>query len=442
MILAVISILMIAVFGILESYVRNIILSEGIEKGRAIANSLSSAVVDPIQSNDDLALFAAVNGITSNRGVIYGFIVDTDGLIKAHSDIKKTGTKHLSSGEVFETGSDAQVTIIRGADIIYDISVPVKFLGGSKLGESHIGFSKKVVDEVVSGVRVKLTYLAFLALFFGGAGAVILSSLLVKPIKILVDGVKKIGEGNLDQRIDIKRSDEIGDLTDAFNDMAKGLEEREFIKSTFQKFVHKDIVNDLLKNPDKIRVGGEKKKVTILFADIRGFTSISEKLSPEEIISMLNEYFAASIKIINEHGGVLDKFIGDAMMITFGVPVEAEDDPIRAVKTALLMRKRVEELNATRSDAGKTPIKMGFGINTGYVIAGNVGSEDRMEYTVLGDVVNTASRIEGLSRNMEVLVTESTYDEVKDLVKSTEKGESALKGKSGMLKIYEIDEVL
>ena len=437
MILVVISALMIAVIVILESYVRKTLIAEGIEKGAAIAKSLAAAVADPIQTSDDLAIFSSVNGITGNKGVVvYGFI-ESGGVIKAHTNMDMTNKDYSHAGYVLKKDGNATVRITRGSDTIYDIAVSIISREG-KLGEAHIGLSQTVVDEVIRDVRQKILYLTVGALFLGGLGALGLSSVLVKPIKLLAKGVKSIGDGNFHQRIDIKRRDEIGELTTAFNDMAKGLEEREFIKDTFKKFVHTDIVDDLLKNPEKIKVGGERKKVTVLFTDIRGFTTISEKISPEEVVAMLNEYFTNNLKVVNSFGGVLDKFIGDAMMITFGVPFEAKDDTLRAVKTGIFMRKAIRDLNIQRMRLGKFPIQMGIGINTGYVIAGNVGSEDRMEYTVLGDVVNIAARIEGLSRNMEVIVTENTYNEIKDKVIAIEKGAVSLKGKTMPVKVYEI----
>ena len=437
MILVVISALMIAVIVILESYVRKTLIAEGIEKGAAIAKSLAAAVADPIQTSDDLAIFSSVNGITGNKGVVvYGFI-ESGGVIKAHTNMDMTNKDYSHAGYVLKKDGNATVRITRGSDTIYDIAVSIISREG-KLGEAHIGLSQTVVDEVIRDVRQKILYLTVGALFLGGLGALGLSSVLVKPIKLLAKGVKSIGDGNFHQRIDIKRRDEIGELTTAFNDMAKGLEEREFIKDTFKKFVHTDIVDDLLKNPEKIKVGGERKKVTVLFTDIRGFTTISEKISPEEVVAMLNEYFTNNLKVVNGFGGVLDKFIGDAMMIIFGVPFEAKDDTLRAVKTGIFMRKAIRDLNIQRMRLGKFPIQMGIGINTGYVIAGNVGSEDRMEYTVLGDVVNIAARIEGLSRNMEVIVTENTYNEIKDKVIAIEKGAVSLKGKTMPVKVYEI----
>ena len=277
----------------------------------------------------------------------------------------------------------------------------------------------------------------------GAVGAFIVASMQVRPILMLVSAVRAIGEGKLDQRIEIKRKDEIGDLTDAFNDMAKGLQEREFIRQTFQKFVHKDVVNELLSNPDMVKVGGERKKATIIFTDIRGFTPLSESLKPEDLIGLVNGYFKELLPIIDRNGGVLDKFIGDAMMIVFGAPIEKDDDAIRAVRTGLEMQQKLNEMKKEKEKEGRKTIVMGIGINTGYVVAGNVGSQDRMEYTVLGDVVNVAARIEGQSRTGEVMISEETYNEVKDFIKvSGEVDQVSLKGKSEPMNIYTVEKII
>ena len=277
----------------------------------------------------------------------------------------------------------------------------------------------------------------------GAIGAVLLASMQVKPILMLVSGVRAIGEGDLEQRVDVRRHDEIGDLAEAFNEMTKGLQEREFIRQTFQKFVHKDVVNQLLENPDMIKVGGEKKKVTIIFTDIRGFTALSETLSPHDLIGLLNSYFAELLPIIDKNGGVLDKFIGDAMMIVFGTPLAKKDDALRAVKTGLEIQAKVKSLNVARGREGRDHITMGIGINTGNVIAGNVGSEDRMEYTVLGDAVNIAARLEGQSRTGDVIISDATYDEVKDRIVAVKSDEKvSLKGKAEAVNIYTVEKLL
>lgn len=435
--------LMGTVIGLINKNVRETILAESIEKGLAVARGIATASEDPLLTNDDLTLFSTLKGAQDNTGVVYGMVVDMEGKIRAHNDVNMSGKPYseTAGSSVFKTGKDYVINSYMGeTGTTYDISIPIFSIGATdEIGRVHLGLSEKTAREAVEKASRYIIYLSAIGLILGGIGAFLMATVMVKPIKLLVSGVRAIGEGKFHQRIDIKRRDEIGELTSAFNDMAKGLEEREFIRNTFQKFVHKDIVDDLLKNPDKVKVGGERKKVTVLFSDIRGFTPLSESMPPEEVVALLNRHFSSMLPIINKNGGVLDKFMGDAMMVTFGAPFPKGDDALSAVKTGLMMKDMRRALNKNREKEGKAPIHMGIGINTGYVVAGNIGSEERMEYTVFGDVVNTAARIEGLSREEDVIITEDTYKEIMNSVTiGQEKEEVSLKGKSKPVTIYRV----
>lgn len=442
-ILLFVGLLMGTVIGLINRNVGETILSESLEKGLAIARGIASASEDPLLTNDDLTLFTTMKGVIDNRGVVYGMVVDKDGRIRAHNDVNLSGKPYMepSGASVFRTGKDYLIKSYMGeSERIYDISIPVFSIGATdEIGGVHLGLSEKTAKETVERAGRYIIYLSAFGLVIGGLGAFILATVMVKPIKLLVSGVRAIGEGRFQQRIDITRRDEIGELTSAFNDMAKGLEEREFIRNTFQKFVHKDIADELLKNPEKVKVGGERKKVTVLFTDIRGFTPLAENMPPEEVVALLNRHFSSMLPIINRNGGVLDKFMGDAMMVTFGTPFPKDDDALRAVKSGIMMRDMRRALNEARGKEGKAPIHMGIGINTGYVVAGNIGSEERMEYTVFGDVVNIAARIEGLSKEEDVVITEDTYKEIMDSVMVSEQREEvSLKGKSRPVTIYRV----
>ncbi|MDO8446683.1 MAG: adenylate/guanylate cyclase domain-containing protein [Deltaproteobacteria bacterium] len=435
--------LMGTVIGLINKNVRETILAESIEKGLAVARGIATASEDPLLTNDDLTLFSTLKGIQDNTGVVYGMVVDMEGTIRGHNDVKLSGKPYIGTAgsSVFKIGKDYIINSYMGeTGTTYDISIPIFSIGATdEIGRVHLGLSEKTAREAVEKASRYIIYLSAIGLLLGGIGAFLMATVMVKPIKLLVSGVRAIGEGKFHQRINIKRRDEIGELTSAFNDMAKGLEEREFIRNTFQKFVHKDIVNELLKNPDKVKVGGERKKVTVLFSDIRGFTPLSENMPPEEVVALLNRHFSSMLPIINKNGGVLDKFMGDAMMVTFGAPFPKGDDALMAVKTGLMMKDMRRALNKNREKEGKAPIHMGIGINTGYVVAGNIGSEERMEYTVFGDVVNTAARIEGLSREEDVIITEDTYKEIMNSVTiGQEKEEVSLKGKSRPVTIYRV----
>ena len=188
--------------------------------------------------------------------------------------------------------------------------------------------------------------------------------------------------------------DEIGVLTESFNTMARSLREKEMIKRAFTRYVAREVVEEILKNPEKLVLSGERREVTVLFCDVRGFTPLSERLSPEEVVSLLNDFYTLMIETTFKHDGTLDKFMGDAVMAIFGAPIAHPDHSARAVQTALAMREGIGGLNARRAQQGKEGVAIGIGVSAGEAVAGTVGTEDRMEYTVIGDSVNLAARLE------------------------------------------------
>ncbi|MDQ7010812.1 MAG: adenylate/guanylate cyclase domain-containing protein [Mariprofundaceae bacterium] len=182
----------------------------------------------------------------------------------------------------------------------------------------------------------------------------------------------------------------------------------------------------------------EYRVVTVLFADIRGFTSLSEETSPEEIVAMLNEYFDMMVNIIHKYHGVLDKFIGDELMAVFGLLTTAEAGPLDAVRAAMEMQDAVQALMHDRELQGKPVFKIGIGINTGEAISGSIGSRDRMDYTVIGDTVNVASRLEGMTQGNEILVSDAMYRECRGIVAMKKRGEVQVKNRATPVKCYEV----
>lgn len=210
------------------------------------------------------------------------------------------------------------------------------------------------------------------------------------------------------------------------------------IRMNLQRYLSPNIVNDIITKKENIVLGGERVECSILFADICGFTSISAKFPPERIVQTLNEYFSAMAKIIFGNQGTLDKFIGDCVMAVFGAPIFTPYSARNAVKTGLDMLRKLEDLQK-KWESGENPsFSVRIGINTGEVIAGNIGSPDRMDYTVVGDNANLASRIESYARPMTVLISESTYVKIKDMVVAKKMKPIMVKGKSWPITTYEI----
>lgn len=212
------------------------------------------------------------------------------------------------------------------------------------------------------------------------------------------------------------------------------------VTAAFGLHVSPGIVNELLKHEGGAAdaLAGKRAKVTIFYSDIRGFTSMSEKLSPEAVYDQLNEYFEAMCEVIFKYGGYVDKFIGDCIMAVFSAPNPTPDDALKAVRAALEQQELIEAMSQRWRDQGKPPLAVGMGINTGYVVMGNLGSQKRMNYTVIGDDVNIAARLYNVAKGGEIIISESTYDEVKDDFEFRELEPVSVKGKSAPLRTFSV----
>ena len=211
-----------------------------------------------------------------------------------------------------------------------------------------------------------------------------------------------------------------------------------FIRETFGRYLSYKVVDEILESPNGRQIGGTRKTVTVLMSDLRGFTSLSETRDPEEMVQLLNRYLEKMSVIINKYDGIIDEIIGDAILAIFGAPETHADDPERAVACALEMQNSLIKLNHEISKSGYPPLEMGIGINTGNVIVGNIGSELRMKYGIVGAAVNTAARIESNSIGGQVLIGESTYDHVKESVKTDPAQNTMMKGMKKPLVFYSV----
>jgi adenylate cyclase len=265
---------------------------------------------------------------------------------------------------------------------------------------------------------------------------IVMVTLMVRPVNKLAEAAQRIGRGNLEVQVNIRTHDELQDLAYSFNNMVKGLKDRDRIRNTFGRYVTKQVAEAILDG--RLQLDGERKKATILLSDIRSFTSISEKVEPEEVVEFLNRYFNIMVDVVVKYEGRLDKFIGDAILAVFGDAMPHEDDARRAVLTALEMREQLAKFNIERQHEGKEPLRIGIAVHTGEVVAGNIGSEHKTEYTVIGDTVNLTSRMESLNKEFhtDILISESTYQEVKDLVEVQELSEVPIRGKEKPVKLY------
>ena len=300
------------------------------------------------------------------------------------------------------------------------------------------------VSKTSQSVHKRLYWmLALLAL--SGATAVAIGArvagVMVKNLAKLIAAFKKLADNEYVHVTPYKTHDEIETLVHGFNQMVDGLLERDKLRTTFGKYMTESVLAHLLAG--KVALGGETIKVTILFSDIRSFTTISETMDAQTLVGLLNEYFTEMVSIIMKHGGVVDKYIGDAIMAVFGAPVPSPDDAANALRAALDMRLALARLNERLEARGAKPLRTGIGIHTGEVVAGNIGSEQRMEYTVIGDPVNVASRLESCTKDLgvNILMSETTYQEAKSVVRARPVERLSVKGRAEPVMTYELLEV-
>lgn len=258
-----------------------------------------------------------------------------------------------------------------------------------------------------------------------------------RPILDLANRVKRIESGDYGQSVTIRGRDEIAELARSINNMASGLAEKEKVRDLLGKVVSHEIAEELLNKT--IELGGEEKIVTVLFVDIKGFTALCENKAPEAVLTMLNRYLSEITAVIERNKGVVDKYIGDSIMALFGAPLSRGNDAAHAVNAALAIQEAIAELNRINTQSGIAPIEAGVGVHTGLVVAGNLGSQNRLNYTVIGDSVNLAARMEGLTRkyNISTIVSDACCEKAPGFV-YRELDLVRVAGKRQPVRIYEI----
>lgn len=374
------------------------------------------------------------------KGISNIFLVDMNGNVLAHPDKEKVflasnlidspivqemlksptnnGQKRFEEEKKFYIGSFKKVDTINGAVISV---VP----------------EEKVFEEVYN-IQRRNIYILSIGLCLSLIITFLFAKTISLPIISLLAATVKISKGDFKVDIKAKTQDEIGVLTDHFIAMSQGLEEREKVKDAFGRFVNPTVVEMVLSK--ELKLGGDNKMCAIFFSDIRGFTSISEKLSPEEVVEFLNEYMTLMVNCIDLTFGIVDKFIGDAIMATWGAVDTLGNPAENAINAALMMRDSLIRFNRNRGGDKKPIIKIGCGMNYGPVIAGQIGSENRLEYTVIGDAVNLASRIEALNKpfGTDILISADMYEQVKDIYLVEKMKQIQVKGKEEPQTIFAV----
>jgi len=313
------------------------------------------------------------------------------------------------------------------SEIRSDVSrVTRKMRSTMEVGIAELALVVGAITLLAMGIALLLAYR-----FAGSA---------TKPLVEMQQVAGQIAKGNFDQEVAVRSRDEIGHLGIAINEMIFGLKEREFVKKTFKRYVAASVVDELILNPTKANLGGERKELTIFFSDLKGFTTLSETMPPDMLVALLNEYLGAMTEAIFAQEGTLDKYVGDAILAFWGAPISRQDDALRACRTALLNLKTLKGLWPDWERRGLPKLQVRIGIQTGPVVVGNIGSDVQMNYTVIGDTANTASRLEGANKAYGtcILIGECTRIAAGDTIVAREIDRITVMGKSRGIRIYEL----
>ncbi|MDX1959758.1 MAG: adenylate/guanylate cyclase domain-containing protein [Leptospiraceae bacterium] len=364
-------------------------------------------------------------------GIIESQLVNSNGDVIAHFDDKMILTrKNIFDNPVVKNMLTSK---FNNGQIRYENELGEFMLGSfRKIGLSDSAIISTVPEdkalEEVFNIRRRNIYILIITLCVAFLIVYNFSVTLTKPIVNLLHATREVQKGNYDIKIEPKYNDEVGQLTESFVEMSIGLKEREKAREALKRFVNEEIAEMALKG--ELKLGGEKKECVIFFSDIRNFTSLTEGMEPEDVLEFLNEYFTHMVNCVNLTDGKIDKFIGDAIMATWGIPISSEIDFENAVNGALLMRFTLRDFNVRRKLKNKIPIFIGCGINSGPVIVGQIGSYEKLQYTVIGDTVNLSSRLESLNKEFgtDIIISSNLYEKVKDKFKFVKLEKVKVKG--------------
>ena len=415
---------------------KNMLEQELRSRAQVLVQQLANVGKEGLLTGQELPVFTTIADIQQNAGVVYAMVIDAKKNIFVHNVLNKKGMQMEDAVSLRSLQADSlffQNTEYNGEPVI-DATLPIITKAKNlRIGTARVGISVKALNKAVH--QQKLMFIR-ISLAFTATGVLIslaLARFLTKPIIMLAEGMKNVSRGDVSMQINVRYKDEIGKLTIIFNQMILSLRE----KFHMEKYLSDSTVRSIRKHRDlaNLKLGGEKKYVTALFSDIRGFTAMSEKMTPEDVVTHLNLYLNLQYKVIHQWGGVVDKFVGDEVMAIF------EGEEIKAIRAAVEIQRYCDALNVARAAAGEKQIHIGIGLNNGNVIMGNIGSEDHMDYTVIGDAINIAARLCSVARGGQIVISNSVADKVRDLSTLNKLEPIMVKGKAKPLEIHEVVDV-
>jgi adenylate cyclase len=418
------------------------------EQGHTLVQLMAKSAKEPLLAGDELALDATTSSFANNGSVLGTTIISLNGDTISDAGVLHEENNLLTNKSISAAIQDPETSVtwkwqpltgLRRQSVVSFIE-PVVFqnvVAGYAMvtfSESGLEQSTRRAVQAISGATLLIIALSIVMSFALGRR-------ITQPIDRLVEASRAIGNGEFTFRFKDRRKDELGLLMQAFNEMAEGMLEKSQVKSALSRYVSPGVARQILSNLDDVGLSGKRIEGTVLFADITGFTKLSEQIKPEELVSMLNRFFTLITCACSVNHGIVDKYMGDGVMLVFGAPEPDNDHAFHAVSCALLIQKLISKENLRRGEQGLDPVNLRIGINTGTMLAGNMGSSDRMEYTVVGDTVDPASRLCGITNSEQIVISREMYlrDDVRNRVLAGEYQSIRLRGISKPVNTYLVD---
>jgi adenylate cyclase len=361
---------------------------------------------------DSATLDRLARTVAHTEGIREAIVTDADGIVRARSGGGVTGQRLQPDRAAQGTRLAGNVTYAvvnePGAGKVLYLRKPV-VAQSRVVGWAHVAISLEGISREVRHEGLLIGLLSLLIVAFGVVLAMQQGGRLLRPVSAWLASAPG-NEGKEEFRVQVRANHEFEDLAASFDHISQALTQKLMVERSFGQYVNPSVLEMIRANPEEPWLKGQRNEVTVLFADVRGFTSIAEMREPEAVVEALNEYFAVATGAIVEHGGYVDKYIGDAVLGVFGVPSAHEDHALRAVRAAVTMQKQLKR--RSRNNLNPFLNRIGVGVNSGVVVSGNIGSDHKMEYTVIGDCVNLASRLNGLAGPGEIVISDTVALEI------------------------------
>ncbi|WP_299591889.1 adenylate/guanylate cyclase domain-containing protein [uncultured Microbulbifer sp.] len=408
--------------------------------GNTMARQLAKLASEPILSENSLNLSMLTANLGQDEKILGAGIYAHNGDLLSSVGVQPATTKVPSAADEIIAQPWFYNTPENQQERLISFIAPASYQG-VHVGSVVVTLSASQMDQAAVSARETIIYATLAMTLLASLLAYWLSRRLSLPIHHLMEATEAIGRGDLATRIDQRRNDEIGYLFEGFNNMAAGLLKKSQVEQVFSRYVSKNVADKVLANLDEVRLVDRPIEATVLFADITGFTAMSEDLQPSQVSELLNEYFTYISRACSLYGGVVDKFIGDCAMLVFGVLDDDSDHAFSAVSCAILIQQLAAQLNEQRSADGRPEVHFRIGINCGAMLAGNLGSEERMEYTVVGDAVNLASRLCSEAEPKQIIIRKQLFTMLEPRITAKAEQLLPIRGKSKPVQIYSVQSI-